>query len=127
MDFFDKLRQDYPLMYENAYDLYVGEGWQPIILALTKQIQSRIDWSVKVGHPIDQVTVQQIKEKFGGLRFYYEGGDDTIDGTVNMAESWASHTCEVCGDRATKKTNGWIKNVCDKHFDELEQRKKEQL
>jgi hypothetical protein len=124
MDFFDKLRQDYPLMYGKSYDLYVDEGWHPIILALTQQIQARIDWSVKLGHPINQVKVSQIKEKFGGLRFYYDGGDDCIDGMVNMAELWASQTCEMCGDRATKHTTGWIKNVCDKHFEEIEEHKR---
>ena len=127
MDFFDKLRQDYPLMYGESYDLYVDEGWHPIILALTQQIQARIDWSDKIEQPIDQVKVSQIKEKFGGLRFYYDGGDEYIEGMVDMAERWASRTCEICGDRATKHTSGWIKTVCDKHFDEIQQIKKESL
>lgn len=127
MDFFDKLRQDYPLMYGKAYDTWVDEGWHPIILALTQQIQARIDWSDKIEQPIDQVKVSQIKEKFGGLRFYYDGGDEYIEGMVDMAERWASRTCEICGDRATKHTSGWIKTVCDKHFDEIQQIKKESL
>lgn len=123
-DFFDELKVKYPLMYDEAYDLWVDEGWHPIILTLTKRIQSRIDWSIKIGQPIEQVKVAQIKEKFGGLRFYFDGGDDYIDGMVAMAESWAQNTCEMCGDRATKQTTGWIKNVCDVHYEELEEKKR---
>ena len=33
------------------------------------------------------LTVTQIKEKFGGLCFYYYGGDDTIHAMVAFAES----------------------------------------
>jgi len=44
-----------------------------------------------------------------------------------MAESWASKACEDCGAPATKQTSGWIKNVCNKHFNEIEARKKERL
>jgi hypothetical protein len=69
--------------------------------------------------------VQQIKEKFGGLRFYYTGGDDKISGMVEVAEEWASRVCEECGSPATKQTSGWIKTVCDKHYDEIENRKRE--
>ena len=39
----------------------------------------------------------QVKEKFGTLRFYYTGGDDRIDGMVRMAESMSAVTCETCG------------------------------
>jgi hypothetical protein len=46
---------------------------------------------------------------------------------VTMAESWASKACEDCGAPATKQTSGWIKNVCNKHFNEIEARKKERL
>jgi hypothetical protein len=30
--------------------------------------------------------IYQVKEKFGKLRFYYEGGDDVVRGLVLMAE-----------------------------------------
>jgi len=62
-----------------------------------------------------RVVVAQIKEKFGGLRFYYEGGDDYIAGLVTMAESWASRTCENCGDDGHQRGGGWIRTLCDTH------------
>lgn len=128
-DVFEKsLSEKYPKMFPQPYGgIAVGEGWWPIIQALCSSIQSHIDWRNRqlVGLPVPQVTVDQIKEKFGGLRFYYEGGDEQVRGMVSMAESWASKTCEICGVPATKQTTGWIKTVCDKHFDSIESRKKQ--
>ena len=64
---------------------------------------------------IPQVTLDQVKEKFGTLRFYYSGGDDYISGLVSMAESMSAVTCEECGKPGTQTQGGWIKTVCTKH------------
>jgi hypothetical protein len=69
---------------------------------------------------IPQVTLDQVKEKFGTLRFYYTGGDDVIDGMVRMAESMSGTTCEGCGNVAEtnwpKAENGgiggWVRTIC---------------
>ena len=121
-DAFEKrLTEKYPLMFSHPYGgIAVGEGWWPIIEELCSSIQGHINWRNKFGPVVPQVTVDQIKEKFGGLRFYYEGGDEQVRGMVSMAESWADHTCEDCGSPATQKTTGWIKNVCNVHFVERE-------
>jgi hypothetical protein len=67
-------------------------------------------------HPVvPQTVVAQVKEKFGGLRFYYEGGDEAVAGMVRMAEAWAEHTCEECGKPGQSRTDGWIKTLCDEH------------
>ncbi len=61
----------------------------------------------------------QVKEKFGGLRFYYSGGDSSyIRGVVDMAEQMSYRTCEVCG--APGKSNGgpYVRTLCDKHAKE---------
>ena len=128
-DAFEKeLTEQYPAMFSKPYGgICIDKGWWPILKALCSQIQHHIDWKTKQGHVVPQVTVAQIKEKFGGFRFYYEGGDDYISGLVSMAESWAVNTCEDCGAPATKQTTGWIKNVCDAHYQERENIKKERL
>jgi hypothetical protein len=74
-----------------------------------------------VPEPVQQVTLDQVKEKFGTLRFYYTGGDDYIRGLVSMAESMSGVTCEGCGAQA--KTNwpksenggigGWVRTICE--------------
>jgi len=64
---------------------------------------------------IPQVTLDQVKEKFGTLRFYYTGGDEYISGLVSMAESMSGVTCEECGKPGTQTSGGWIKTVCKEH------------
>jgi len=67
-----------------------------------------------------QVVVRQVKEKFGTLRFYYDGGDDVIDGMVRMAESMSAVTCEACGAPGTTGGRGWITTLCETHRAEHE-------
>jgi hypothetical protein len=89
-----------------------GDGWFPILNHLMGNIQSHINW--KSGE-CSQVTLDQVKEKFGTLRFYYTGGDDYIRGLVSMAESMSSITCETCGNPGTRTRGGWIKTACKEH------------
>jgi len=77
---------------------------------------------IQVTPSLNHIKVVQIKEKFGGLRFYYDGGNETIRGMESMAESWAAHTCETCGDRGTRRHGGWVRTLCDKHEAEHQQR-----
>jgi hypothetical protein len=92
-----------------------GDGWFNIIDQLMGNIQHHIDWRNRKGEVVAQVTVDQVKEKFGTLRFYYTGGDDYIDGLVSMAESMSGVTCETCGNPGKSTGGGWIKTVCEAH------------
>jgi hypothetical protein len=56
---------------------------------------------------VEKITVAQIKQKFGSLRFYYDGnGDDTIRGMVQLAEYISSHTCEITGNAGSIHKSG---------------------
>jgi hypothetical protein len=99
-----------------------GDGWFPILNQLMSNIQHHIDWNnsnFEKGYTqykqVPQVTLDQVKEKFGTLRFYYSGGDDYISGLVSMAESMSGITCEECGKPGTSTSGGWIKTVCVEH------------
>lgn len=118
------------------------DGWYQIIDSLCGNIQRHIDWSHKnhdwdvkwnadhpdepreVRQPVPQVVAVQVKEKFGGLRFYYEGGDQQIYGMVRMAESWASVTCEECGQPGKFRHGGWMRTLCDLHEEQRQQKMK---
>ena len=80
-----------------------------------------------VPESIPQVTLDQVKEKFGTLRFYYTGGDDEISGMVRMAESWASKSCEECGNVGKRSGEGWVRTLCDFHIAEREALRAEQM
>ena len=87
-----------------------------------KQHNWAVEWNKK--HPdelkevlelVPQVTLDQVKEKFGTLRFYYTGGDDIIYGMVRMAESMSGVTCEECGNPGEIKRDGWLVTLCETH------------
>lgn len=146
----NQLCEKYPKIFANRYGdmretlmcwgFECGDGWYKILDSLCNNIQSHIDWSHKnhewdvkwneehpdekrdIRQPVPQVVAVQVKEKLAGLRFYYEGGDDEISGMVRMAESWASVTCEECGDPGEFRHGGWMKTLCDKHEEERQER-----
>jgi hypothetical protein len=142
-DTFDaELAAKFPKMFAQPYGgCCVDTGWQQIITSLCANIQYYIDqrndrrclliesnpYKQNIPDEVPQVVVEQIKEKFGGLRFYYSGGDDTISGMVSMAESWASHTCETCGKPGRQRSGGWIRTLCDEHEAERQEKFKQRL
>jgi len=66
-----------------------------------------------VPESIPQVTLDQVKEKFGTLRFYYSGGDDYISGMVTLAEAMSGTTCEGCGNPGERRGGGWVHTYCE--------------
>jgi hypothetical protein len=69
---------------------------------------------LKENHPV----AMQVKEKFGGLRFYADNVTPEMDYYIRFAEAQASNTCEVCGDRGSSHGGGWIRTLCGKHEQE---------
>lgn len=55
----------------------------------------------------------QVKEKFGGLRFYVTGGSDRHYAYIRMAEAMSYTTCEECGaTQGVYRTSGWVHTTC---------------
>jgi len=127
-EFEKRMVEAYPKMFAEPYGGFaVGPGWWPILETLCGQIQHHIDWKNKKTMIVPQVNVAQIKEKFGGLRFYYDGGDEYISGLVSMAESWAACSCETCGTPGERREGGWIRTLCDTHETERQSTIKERF
>ena len=68
----------------------------------------------RIFEPPLTIQIDQIKEKFSTLRFYYSGGDDEIAGMVSLAESLSAHICEYCGTTINVgRTSGWLITICE--------------
>lgn len=111
-----------------------GDGWYNIIDQLCANIQHHVDWKQEQkekysrGEGCSQVIAVQIKEKFGTLRFYYDGGDDTIGGMFRMAESMSAVTCEECGAPGQLRGRGWLYTACDTHtkeYDKIDEKERQ--
>jgi hypothetical protein len=87
-----------------------------------ERAQEAMENDISITPRVEWIRIEQIKEKFGGLRFYYQGGDDHISGMVTMAEIWAGRTCEKCGNKGERRGGGWIRTLCDVHEAEQQER-----
>jgi hypothetical protein len=90
-----------------------GDGWFDLIDELCDSIQRYIDQNPSLNVP--QVEVEQVKEKFGTLRFYVSGGDDLTLGMIWFAESMSGRICETCGKPGKRRGHGWIYTACNEH------------
>jgi len=93
----EELIRKYPLIFEtypgnpNGINWYgLPEGWTSVVDKLCGSIQRYIDEHVSYTKDGEyrpaQVTCTQLKEKYGGLRFYTNGHDEVVEGMINMAE-----------------------------------------
>jgi len=93
--------------YPIAFGFDCGDGWFELLDNLMDEIQ-KIDTD-------KSVSVHQVKEKYGELRFYIEGGNDEVDKLINEAEEKSYKTCEVCGRPGKTKGKGWLRTTCKEH------------
>lgn len=93
-----------------AFGCECDDGWFDLLNELCTEIQSYLD--KKKG--CKQVVAAQVKEKFGGLRFYYDGGDEQTEKFVMKAEQESEKICEMCGNKGEIGGDYWLKCLCEK-------------
>lgn len=91
-----------------------NDGWYSLINSLCECIQHYLDQSPR----IHQLKANQVKEKYGTLHFYSEGGDDYTNGLISMTEYLSGSICECCGYPGKLINNGWWKVRCQKCLEE---------
>lgn len=87
-----------------------GDGWYHVIHDLCQTLTVHCN---ATGQPVPQAI--QVKEKFGGLRFYVDSGTKEVYDIIDKFESYSYKVCEVCGVPGTKRGGGWIRTLCDEH------------
>lgn len=87
-----------------------GDGWYDLIDQLCNSLQDYLDRNPEV----PQVEATQVKEKFGYLNFYTNGGNATTFKMIREAESKSTNICETCGsiEEVAKIKGSWIKYLC---------------
>jgi hypothetical protein len=65
-----------------------------------------------------QIIATQVKEKFGGLRFYVKGASEQQHAVISLIESLSYRVCEKCGSmKDIGRTDGWISTLCKECHD----------
>ena len=72
-----------------------ADGWFDLVWRLCERLEPVVAAAEKEAGRSFQVL--QVKEKFGGLRFYTNFRNDAISALIEAAEIDSVHTCEVCG------------------------------
>ena len=90
-----------------------GDGWYWLIDKLCSNLQWNTDKNNRDGE-YPQVVAVQVKEKFGGLRFYVQGGTSEQHAVISFVESLSYSVCESCGTTKNMgRTSGWIASICE--------------
>lgn len=119
MSLITRLNERYPHLGFDGRPLAIacGDGWLGILHAFFTDA----DRSMTSGGTF---TLQQVKEKMGGLHMNYATADvapDTlraIDDAYRLASARSFHICEVCGRRGCLNNLGGLwKVVCSEHAD----------
>ena len=97
----DLLCRRYPRLYARrhgdpqstamGWGFEIGDGWFGIIDALSEVLSSRIE-----GHESPGPEVQQVKQKFGSLRFHIDE-PNSVGAIVDLAEQMSCRVCEISG------------------------------
>lgn len=108
----DKLFKTFPTLYEGkdlslmeslmGFGFECGDGWFGIIWQLSEELSEK--------YP--EVRAVQVKEKFGGLRFYIAGGSAEVYEVIDAALIESSKVCELCEEGELCQRGSWVKTLC---------------
>jgi len=100
----ERFRERWPSMFAQVYcGFSLPEGWETIVWKLCERLE-------KVA---PETTVGQVKEKFGGLRFYVDNCTTEGLDTISFFERMSFYVCETCGTtQDVTSEGGWILTLC---------------
>ncbi len=87
------------------YGIECGDGWAELVDGLCAKLFAA-GWDGDT---------HQIKEKFGGLRFYVGAASNECFALIDEAERVSLRTCETCGEPGVSAVDrGWVSTRCSK-------------
>lgn len=145
---FEEFAKQWPDLFQKSgdFELSVGYGWYTIINTLfalissdVERAKSRLKFAMdnpdkKMNQTIEELEaaveeaidnlpiIDQVKEKFGTLRFYVSNSSEKLDRYIVFAESMSGVMCEVCGAPGERRSGSWIRTLCDAHSKEADER-----
>jgi hypothetical protein len=143
----EKIFKDFPEFFKHKKDMHkslmgfgiaCGDGWYTLVYDLCRDIKNwyenneshhiideEYNTEIRKGIP-DHFEVVQVKEKFGGLRFYILSAPQVIHDMIRRAENDSYFICERCGKDVRKQEYndgkyhsyyrdqlGWVQTLCD--------------
>lgn len=97
--------------FQQGFPQYIAceDGWNSIIIKCHRELAL-----IDPGY-----SIAQIKEKFGGLRYYFSTSRPEIHkdmcAVIRTYESISFETCEICGKKGSLVSGRILKTLCRKH------------
>lgn len=108
----EKLIETFPdFEIENLqWGIETSDGWFSLLYELCEKLKEQNF----------QGKVSQIKEKFGGLRFYITHGLEQDYNLIHSYEDKSFTICEKCGKEGKiRKLDGWLTTLCEECFKDI--------
>jgi hypothetical protein len=111
----DKIFKKYPKIFRQrklsmretamCWGLEIGDGWYDLIDNLCSVLEKICP----------EVEATQVKEKWGGVRFYVCNSNNDADFVIRLAEHKSYYICEKCGEAGEIRDDKyWLVTLCDK-------------
>lgn len=112
-----KLMDAAPLLFRSSssrspfalFHFECGDGWFELLLDLARKLDAEVYSMDAEARPY----VEQVKEKYGTLRFYISCGSDKMHELIDEAERKSAVTCETCGAPGKVQGRGWLRCSCE--------------
>lgn len=118
----NQLVKEFPNLYRDRYGDkretcmvwgFPSDGWFQIIYDLSSKLEKLI---LEISEEKRaSYKASQVKEKFGGLRFYMRASTPEMEALIDEAETLSLKTCEECGKPGVLRSGGWLLTLCDEH------------
>jgi len=97
-----------PIIDSDFFDC--GDGWFQLIKDLISDLID-LGWDKQIC---------QVKEKFGGLRFYINTGSNEVFERIHKAEEDSYTICEETGKPGKLRNDiGWVRTLCDDEYEKI--------
>lgn len=98
----EALLREFPCLFRNGMFFECGPGWTQLIRELCSKLEPICLQQREAGEEFVLVAAQ-VKSKYGGLRFYVDGGTNKSDALIGQAELRSENICETCGGDHSQK------------------------
>lgn len=120
-----RLYQTFPKLYQHLSYFECCDGWFDLIWNLSEKLESIIKISPapdpelfppEYTSPEQVYFAQQVKEKFGSLRFYLAFSTEEMEEVIHEFEEESKSVCETCGHPGKMRRLSHIRVSCDDCF-----------
>ena len=101
-------------VWRTRQDFECGNGWFDLLWQLSTQLEALLAALPETERGAYAPT--NVKEKFGGLRFYMTKNTPEMERAISWGEGQSMRTCEQCGETGARvEQEGMIRTCCAGH------------